>query len=421
MNSHILVLSTAPHNFAGAAVANARTLVLLAASGATVQFFSPAQPFYADALDTAGVQIVFCGFHSDAYPTSDTVAYASVAEAMLHSAERWLEQNPANRIILFATYLFPFGSAAEGVARALRRFDRRVDCVLVPAGSDIWQIGKQFPLITRQMIESPSVTAVAAYSARFAKEVACWIGTQRETVVIPPAIDTLRLTPLGPEERRTARLGLGISETEFVLSHCSNHRPVKGLSHVIEVAVMLAGGLSEDVHLLMVGPITANLRDVLVAAGLPEPDEQLPYRAQIGNLRITCVGLQKDVRLYHGIADVAVNTSLHDSFNISLAEAMACEVPVLTSDVAGVCLLVDTYKCGVTIPFRHNPVYTDSGPQLTKTSRLEIGGVVKWLIQLRHDDNLRRRLGKRARQAVVECCSDAAVTSAWSKLLGIKG
>jgi glycosyltransferase involved in cell wall biosynthesis len=154
---------------------------------------------------------------------------------------------------------------------------------------------------------------------------------------------------------------------------------------------------------------------------LPGPNDQLPYRAQRGNLRITCVGLQKDVRLYQGIGDVAINTSLHDSFNISLAEAMACEVPILTSDVAGVSAFIETYECGVTIPFRHNPVYTNSRTHMSETSKLELEGIVEWLIQLRQDHNLRRKLGARARQVVVKHCSDTVAASAWYALLGMKG
>lgn len=57
LNSNILVLSTAPYNFAGAGTAHARTLELLSTLGTTVRFFSPSWPFHREELESTGVQI----------------------------------------------------------------------------------------------------------------------------------------------------------------------------------------------------------------------------------------------------------------------------------------------------------------------------------------------------------------------------
>lgn len=419
LNSHTLVLSTAPHNFAGAGAAHARTLELLASSGATVQFWAPEIPFRIDDLERAGVQVAISRITSDAYGSSDTVIYGAVAEAMLRAATQWLQDHPDNRVILFATYLFPFCTTVEMVARILWRFEGRVECVLNPAGSDIWQIGRQIPEVARQLIDSRHVTAVVTYAPRFASEIRTMIGCERDIVIIPPAIDVFKFAPLESSQRAVMRGSMGISEHEFVISHCSNHRPVKGLSHVFEIAGCFAAALDENVHLLMIGPITAHLCDSLALAGLPAPSDKLPYVGRLGKLHITCTGLQGDVRHFHAIGDVALNTSLHDSFNISLGEAMACESPVLTTDVAGIASLIEEYECGASFPFEFNPLYAEHEIALTGKSRIQIDAAVAWLVHIRRDEKLRKEFGKRARKAIIDRCSDAVVAKKWCQLFSL--
>lgn len=419
MNSRTLVLSTAPHNFAGAGAAHARTLELLASSGAIVQFWAPEIPFRIDDLERAGVQVAISRITSDAYGSSDTVIYGAVAEGMLRAATQWLHDHPDNRVILFATYLFPFCTTVEMVARILCRYEGRVECVLNPAGSDIWQIGRQIPEVARQLIDSRHVTAVVTYSTRFASEIRTMIGCERDIVIIPPAIDVFKFAPLESSQRAVMRGSMGISEHEFVISHCSNHRPVKGLSHVFEIARCFAAVLDEDVHLLMIGPITAHLCDALVQAGLPALGDRLPYAGRLGKLHITCTGLQEDVRHYHAIGDVALNTSLHDSFNISLGEAMACESTVLTTDVAGITSLIKEYECGDSFPFEFNPLYTERAMVLTGNSRIHIDVAVAWLVHIQRNEKLRKEFGKRARLAIVDRCSDAVVAKKWCQLFSL--
>jgi glycosyltransferase involved in cell wall biosynthesis len=331
-----------------------------------------------------------------------------------------LEERPDNRVVLFATYLFPFCAAVEMAARILFRFRERVDCVLNPAGSDIWQIGRQMPHVARQLIDSQYVTAVVTYSECFAREIQANIGCDRVIDVIPPAIDIEKFRPLSAPDRTAARQSLGIAQGDFVIVHCSNHRPVKGLSHLVELASHFASRRDEVIHLIMIGPITSHLSEVVKLAGLPEPGDVLPYHAQLGNLRIACTGLRHDVHRLQAIGDVAVNTSLHDSFNISLAEAMACQIPPLTTDVAGIASTIRAYDCGGTIPFENNPVYSDNAISLTGQSIIRVDAAVAWLENIASDPEGRLAFGKRARQAIVATCSDSVVARKWSELVGLR-
>jgi glycosyltransferase involved in cell wall biosynthesis len=62
------------------------------------------------------------------------------------------------------------------------------------------------------------------------------------------------------------------------------------------------------------------------------------------------VGLQEDPRPFFWTADLAINTSLHDSFNLSLAESMACGLPILTTNTVGISELPGVSNAGLFFP-----------------------------------------------------------------------
>lgn len=412
MNSNFLVLSAAPYNFAGAGAAHARTLSILTELVGAVRFYSLAVPFRHDFLKSATVQSIVCVPKSDAYPDSDAIAYGFVVERMYNDAIKWLARDLDAHVVLLGTFLFPFCTAIESVARLLHEYGARVRCIVVPAGSDIWQVGRAIPHVTKQLLESPHITDLCTYSARFSKEITQWFGLGREIEVIPPCIDINEFKPLSNDEWRHSRQDLGIEEEAFVIGHCSNHRPVKGLGHLLSISIALSQ--RSEVTLLLVGPITDHLCSVFSEYGLEQPVAMAPQMH--GALHVIVTGLRDNVRLLHGIADVSINTSLHDSFNISLAEAMACGVPVLTSDVAGVSELVLDFNCGFLVEFQSNSIEeTSECAAILKKDTVE--RALEWLEKIRSDSTFRTLQGSRARQAVVERCSTVAVRAAWRNFL----
>jgi len=390
----------------------------MASLGAKVRFCVPELPFRGASLEDVGIEIVVSKCKSDAYPASDFVIYGAISEELAKSATTWLEAGHNNKVILFATYLFPFCAAAELAARMLSRFKGRVRYIINPAGSDIWQIGRQMQNVARELIDSRHVTDVVTYSKRFSEEIRVITGSERRIEIIPPSIDTSKFRPMTLEYRLLARQKMNITDDTFVISHCSNNRPVKGIVHSIDIARQFVSATNSDTRLLIVGPITQHLRDAFELLGLPSPNDDLPHDVKIGKLHITCVGLQREVMHYHVLSDVALNTSLHDSFNISLAEAMACEVPVLTSDVAGIASIIEDYACGYVVPFDFNPIYDNNAASASEPSVMHYDSAVCWLVEILRNREKRIAMGKRARAAIIEQCSDQVVANMWGKLLG---
>lgn len=419
-NRRIRVLSVAPHNFAGAGTAHCHTLIQMARRGADVQFVSAYTPFRERALTESGVSIVICTGYSDAYPNSDYVTYGAVAERLISSAKEWLSADARNRVILFSSFLFPFCAASELAARALVQYQERVISIIVPAGSDIWQIGRQIPSVTRSLIESRYVSSVVTYSQKFAYEIGNVCDSVRPIHIIPPIIDTNIFSPLGQDARSELRRHLGLSDECFVVSHCSNHRPIKGIHHLIEICLQFSSHVADGVCLLLVGPVTNHLCDSLAKIGVCVSQDMTPHFAKIGSLLIACIGLQDDTRRFHAISDVAINTSLHDSFNISLGEAMACGVPVLSTDVVGISSLVAEHDCGRLISFDYNSIYDDHSISRNISSTLDYDSALEWLITISKNNVLRQLVGSRGRIAVMKHCSLSSVENKWDKLCGFQ-
>jgi polysaccharide biosynthesis protein PelF len=110
-----------------------------------------------------------------------------------------------------------------------------------------------------------------------------------------------------------------------------------------------------------------------------------------------CLALRRELRLEDAVvmgavandvvaayrdADIVLLTSISEAFPFSVIEAMSCERAVVASDVGGVGEAVE--ECGVLVRPR------------------DVDGFARAVRELLDDDNLRARLGKRARARVLE-------------------
>jgi len=395
-----LILSMASYNFTGAAVANLSTLKMLAGLGAKVYFYSQDIPFSALEMSQAGIRMAFKNGKSDAYPLSDYVNYGILAEQVISDATNWLNADPSNKVVLYATYLFPFCTTMEMVARILHfSFANRIKFIVTPAGSDIWQIGKQAPTVIKHLLDSPAITDIVTYSAQFRDEIVRLTGINRPISVIPPAIDINKYQPISFEKKVKLRAIQGIGEKEFIITHCSNHRPIKELGHTIEIVWRFAQKSKMPISLLLIGPMTEHLKYHLLEYSCSVESDTPIYKNQIENLRIICPGLINNVCDWYVMGDVAINTSLHDSFNISLGESLACKIPILTTDVVGISEIIKNFNCGMLFPFLYNPIAVDGEYDLPSKnpSKMNYDKAVEWLDMISQNESQRTEMGENGR------------------------
>jgi UDP-glucose:(heptosyl)LPS alpha-1,3-glucosyltransferase len=63
--------------------------------------------------------------------------------------------------------------------------------------------------------------------------------------------------------------------------------------------------------------------------------------------RVTFAGPQQDPRPFYGAADVFVLPTLYDALSNAVLEALACGLPVITSDRCGAAELVTEHGAGI--------------------------------------------------------------------------
>jgi len=121
-------------------------------------------------------------------------------------------------------------------------------------------------------------------------------------------------------------------ETDIIIGTVANINPIKGIELFINVAAQVAVNHA-NVQFLILGPVHSN---------------QVPYfeklQRQCMSLdlkNVSFVGQQKDVRPFLKKLDIYVCSSLSESSPLSVWEAMAMELPIISTDVGDVGLYVE--------------------------------------------------------------------------------
>lgn len=189
--------------------------------------------------------------------------------------------------------------------------------------------------------------------------------------LLPPGIDTSRFAPA--EAERTSSYVLMVARL------ADPRKNVEGLIRAYHEA-RTSHGLTQSLVLAGLNmPEKANLR-LIEALGLSAYVEVL-----------SPVSEEQLVDLYQG-ADMVVSCSFEEGLGITLLEAMACGVPVLVSDTAGSRYVVGESGVGEIVAL---------GDGFNARFAARLGA---WC----HDDELRQRAGRKARDRVVSLFSAPA-------------
>lgn len=174
-----------------------------------------------------------------------------------------------------------------------------------------------------------------------------------------------------PREASALREELGIPDEAVLLGFVGRLSSEKGPS-VFARAALLLHSRNPDVHFVFVGegPMEGELRHLAAQ-----------FRLQ-GRLHFA--GLRRDMRSVYPALDVVVSSSNSEAMPLALMEAMACGLPIVATRVGGVPDLVEHGETGWLV---------GAG---------EFDDIAGRCAELVADAALRRRMGERARQRVVE-------------------
>ena len=232
--------------------------------------------------------------------------------------------------IVHAHYAVPHATAAYLADQMMTsaRTNSRPRMVTTLHGTDITLIGADasYSWVVGFSIErSHGVTAV---SESLRRDTVALVGVQREIEVIPNFLDCDEYRRRPDPQLREQMCPAG---TDALIVHMSNFRPVKRVDAVVEVFRRVRQDVRARLLLVGDGPVRADIDAQVRASGLQSD--------------VVFIGEEHDPVRWLSIADLFLLPSAQESFGLAALEAMACEVPVVSSIVGG---LPEIVRDGVT-------------------------------------------------------------------------
>ena len=279
----------------------------LAARGHEIHFISYAPPVR---LNSATKGIEFHEVEVSNYPLFDHAPYS------LALAVKMMEVAESERLdLLHVHYAIPHSVSAL-LARAMAA-PKRLPFITTLHGTDITLVGnnRSFLPITKFSIEqSDGVTAISHYLKKATLQE---FDIQRPIEVIPNFVNCDLYTRKDDPALRAEWAPDG----EPIVMHLSNFRPVKRVTDVVEIFALLRE------------KVRAKL--VLIGDGPDRGAVEWMIRQKRLTADVFLLGKQDRVYEKLSLADLFLLPSDLESFGLAALEAMACEVPVIGTNVGG--------------------------------------------------------------------------------------
>lgn len=283
----------------------------LAQKGHDVHFITYKEP--ARLLDTFNENIFFHEVRLNDYPLFDYAPYeTALASKLVDVAIN------AKLDIFHVHYAIPHASAAYMARQILLQKGIDIPVITTLHGTDITLVGKDptyEPVVTYSINQSCGVTAV---SESLKQDTFAHFDIKNEIEVIPNFIDFSRFKKTNKDHFKKAIAPNG----EKILVHTSNFRKVKRIEDVIHIFCRVSSQIPSK--LLMIGD------------GPERQNAEVLARSLCTQMDVRFLGKQEAVEELLAIADVFLMPSESESFGLAALEAMACEVPVVSSNAGGI-------------------------------------------------------------------------------------
>ncbi len=283
----------------------------LAQKGHNVHFITYKEP--ARLLDTFNENIFFHEVRLNDYPLFDYAPYeTALASKLVDVAIN------AKLDIFHVHYAIPHASAAYMARQILLQKGIDIPVITTLHGTDITLVGKDptyEPVVTYSINQSCGVTAV---SESLKQDTFAHFDIKNEIEVIPNFIDFSRFKKTNKDHFKKAIAPNG----EKILVHTSNFRKVKRVEDVIQIFCKVSSQIPSK--LLMIGD------------GPERQNAEVLARSLCTQMDVRFLGKQEAVEELLAIADVFLMPSETESFGLAALEAMACEVPVVSSNAGGI-------------------------------------------------------------------------------------
>ncbi len=295
--------------FGGSGVVATELGKALANEGHQVHFITYSQPAR---LDFFSANLFYHEVSVRDYPLFDYAPYESALASKLVDVVRFEQLD-----ILHVHYAIPHASAAFMAKQILATYGINIPFVTTLHGTDITLVGKDAtykPVVTFSINQSDGVTTV---SEDLKEDTYRHFDISKDIKVIPNFIDFNRFS-LQPKDHFKKAIA---PNNERILIHTSNFRKVKRTEDVIRMFQKVLEKIPAKLLMVGDGPErTAN--------------EQLCRELDICD-SVRFLGKQDAVEEILSVSDLFIIPSENESFGLAALEAMACKVPVISSNAGG--------------------------------------------------------------------------------------
>lgn len=241
------------------------------------------------------------------YPPYDTALASKLVDVVQHE----------NLDLLHVHYAIPHATVAYMAKKILLTQGRYIPVVTTLHGTDITLVGtnKSFaPVVAFSIEKSDGVTAV---SESLRRDTYDRFDIKNDIEVIYNFIDFERFQRSNKEHFKKAIAPNG----ERILVHVSNFRKVKRVDDVMQIFKRVQQQIPAKLLLIGDGPERYNL-------------EELCRKEQLCD-EVRFLGKQDAVEELLAISDLFLMPSESESFGLAALEAMACQVPVISTNTGG--------------------------------------------------------------------------------------
>ncbi|MFQ5446188.1 MAG: N-acetyl-alpha-D-glucosaminyl L-malate synthase BshA [Saprospiraceae bacterium] len=241
------------------------------------------------------------------YPPYDTALTSKLVDVVKHE----------DLDLMHVHYAIPHATVAYMAKKILLQEGRYVPVVTTLHGTDITLVGSNpafKPVVEFSINKSDGVTAVSEY---LKKSTLDQFDVESDIRVIYNFVDFERFKKVDKDHFKKAIAPNG----ERLLAHISNFRKVKRVEDVIRIFEKVYEKIPSKLLLIGDGPERRHAEDLCREIGLCH--------------EVRFLGKQGAVEELLAISDLFIIPSESESFGLSALEAMACEVPVISSNAGG--------------------------------------------------------------------------------------
>ena len=220
--------------------------------------------------------------------------------------------------IIHVHYAIPHASVAYMAKQILATQGVHVPFVTTLHGTDITLVGRNpsySPVVTFAINQSDAVTAV---SENLKNETLTHFVVNKHIDVIPNFIDLKRFSKQPKDHFKRAIA----PNNERLIVHASNFRKVKRVGDVIKVFTKVQQQIPSKLLLIGDGPERTNI------------EKECRESSACDHIRF--LGKQEPIEEILSVCDLFILPSETESFGLAALEAMACQVPVISTNTGGI-------------------------------------------------------------------------------------